>query len=432
MTTSLAPYTTPPTGLAAADQLGLSGRLVGDHYTLPADTPVEAWLLDGEVLQSIEKRVGFWIGDWLRAGEDRYGNARYTQALQATGHAFQTLKNAKSVAGKFPVEDRVHEGLAFGHYSAASGLPQADAHELLEEAAELKLSTKDLRDRVRHRQDQIRAAEHAQKPVPRTEIGGCDLWVGDALSLTLDDGVVDLIVTSPPYALKKAYDGAGDLQPHSWFDFITASCAEAYRVTKPGGRFALNIPLDTTIGGCRPTYAEAVAAGLASGWKYRSSIVWIDGHLGKSTARGSFDQEHQAGTAASPSIIAPSEMIILFSKGAWWRETPPDRPSYIDKDDWISWTNGCWYFWGEKTPWEEHPAPFPEELPTRLIHLLSFPGDLVLDPFLGSGTTAVAAMKAGRRIVGTDISQTYINSSLRRVATLLETHPGLDTMTDMS
>lgn len=432
MTTSLAPFIPPPTALAASSELDLSGRLVGSHYVLPKDTPVEAWLLDGEVLQAIEKRVGFWIGDWLRAGEQLYGAKQYTQALKATGYAYQTLKNARKVAGKFPIEQRVHPGLAFGHYDAVSSLPPEDAHELLSAAAEVKLSTRDLRERAKHRQEQINASLSTILPPPRTHLDDVHLWVGDATNLTIDDNLVDLIITSPPYALEKGYDGDGDEAPHSWLDLIRRACKEALRVTKPGGRFALNVPLDTTLGGNRPTYAQAVSMGMDAGWRYRSSIVWIDDHLGKSTARGSYDQDTGSGTAAAPSIIAPVEMIILFSKGDWKLDAPANRPSDIAKEDWLSWTNGYWSFWGEKDPWEYHPAPFPEELPRRLLHLLSFPGDLVLDPFLGSGTTAVAAVRAGRRFIGVDRSQAYVHSAGRRLTALLETHPGLGTMTEMS
>lgn len=427
MTTSLAPVA-PSIISPVETEVGLVGRLDGNRYVLPSDTPIESWLSDGVVLQEMEKRVGFWLGDWLRTGEELYGERRYTQALQATGYAHQTLKNARRVALKFPAEVRTHEGLAFAHYDAVAALPPGDADELLREASSDRLSSKGLRERVQFRQAQIREAERATLPVPPLRLSEVELLVANAVDLPITAGTVHLVVTSPPYALEKAYAGGGDATPASWFDLIRATCVEALRVAAPGGRFALNVPLDTTLGGFRPTYAQAVSAGIAAGWTYRSSIVWIDNELGKSTARGSYDQETGSGTAAAPSIIAPAEMIVLFSKGPWWRETPPDRPSDILKDDWLSWTNGCWQFPGEMNPWADHPAPFPEELPRRLIHLLSFPGDLVLDPFMGSGTTAVAAVKAGRRFVGADVDRGYVNDSQRRLAALCRVMPGLTEM----
>jgi site-specific DNA-methyltransferase (adenine-specific) len=406
---------TPPK--VAASPLGLAGRIEGNRYVLAPETPLEAWLNDGEVLQEMEKRVGFWIGDWLRAGEELYGERRYTQALKATGYAYQTLKNARRVAGRFPQEARVHDGLAFGHYDAVSSLPSEDAEELLAEAAEDKLSTRDLRERAKYRQRQLREATVATLPRPELRPGMARLLVGDARALPLRDATADLIVTSPPYALEKPYDG-GDVAPKAWVDFMAEACAEAFRVTKPGGRLALNVPLDATVGGNRPTSAQATAAACAAGWTYRNTAVWHDDHLGKSTARGSYSAERGAGTATSPSIIAPVETIALFSKGDWWREEPPDRPGGIALEDWLAWTNGLWEFAGEQQPWEWHPAPFPLELPKRLVHLLSFPGDVVLDPFMGSGTTGVAALKAGRRFVGVDISEAYVGSAGRRLVAL--------------
>lgn len=421
MTTSLVPAAS--TDLAeqsttVSGELGLAGRLTGSHYVLPPDTPIELWLHDGWVLQQMEKRVGFWLGDWLLAGEERYGERKYSQALQASGYAHQTLKNMCRVAGRFPAEQRVHEGLAFGHYDAAGGLPSADAHEILAEAAELKLSTKDVRERAKFRQQQLREAHLAALPRPRLERTDALLLVEDALALTLDDDTVDLIITSPPYALDVGYDSGGDIKPQTWFDFVCAFSQEAFRVARPGARFALNVPVDTTIPRPRPTAAQATVAALGAGWTYRSTIMWCDGELGKSTARGSFDAERHTGTASAPSILAPSEVIILLSKGPWWREEPPDRPSDIELDEWIDWTNGHWRFRGEVYPWEDHPAPFPLELPRRLVTLLSFPGDLVLDPFVGSGTTAVAALQGGRRFVGTDTSERYILAATRRLVSL--------------
>lgn len=418
MTTELAPIAAPAAGTAMSGRVGLMSRVVESHYVLPPDTPFELWENDGMVLQEIEKRVSFWLGDWLLAGEALYGESRYTQALKATGYAYQTLKNARHIARRFPAETRVHEDLAFGHYDAVAALPDEDADEILAEAAELKLSTKDVRERAKFRQQQIKDAENAAKPAPRISLPEVELVVGDALALDLPDACIDLIVTSPPYALEKAYDEGGDIQPLSWPEVMRAACDEAYRVAKQGGRFALNVPLDTTLGGFRPTYAQAVLVAHQAGWSYRSSIVWLDDQQGKSTARGSYDSDRHSGTSAAPSIIAPAETIILFSKGPWKQETPPERPSDLAKDDWLEWTNGVWSFPGESRPWEDHPAPFPLELPRRLITLLSFPGDLVLDQFLGSGTTAVAALKLGRRFIGVDQSPTYVAAAGRRLIAL--------------
>lgn len=232
--------------------------------------------------------------------------------------------------------------------------------------------------------------------------------VGTAISLPLNDDSVHLIVTSPPYGVGIEYEDSGDVQAALWPNFMHRWLTEAYRVTVEGGRLALNVPLDTTKGGYRATYAEAVQAAQDAGWTYRSTIVWEDGQMGKSNARGSVDSQ------AAPHIYAPVEMIALFCKERWGR-TPPCPPD-LDHVFWLLWTNGLWRFGGETRAWEGHPAAYPLELPRRLVQLLSFPGDVVLDPFCGSGTTLVAAMELGRQAIGYDRSRAYVDSALRRIA----------------
>lgn len=259
---------------------------------------------------------------------------------------------------------------------------------------------------------QIERVRRAAEPKPAPDLTSvppsvrCE--VGTAIALNLDDDSVHLIVTSPPYGVGIEYADSGDVQAALWPNFMHRWLIEAYRVTVEGGRLALNVPLDTTSGGFRPTYAQAVEAAQDAGWTYRSSIVWDKTNLGKSTARGSVD------SAAAPSIIAPVEMIALFCKEQWSR-TPP-CPSDLAHADWLEWTNGYWRTSPQQIGWEGHPAPFPLELPRRLIQLLSFPGDIVLDPFCGSGTTLLAAHQLGRQAIGYDRSRVYVESTLRRIA----------------
>jgi site-specific DNA-methyltransferase (adenine-specific) len=98
-----------------------------------------------------------------------------------------------------------------------------------------------------------------------------------------------------------------------------------------------------------------------------------------------------------------------------WEKTG-EAKSDLEHDEWLDWTNGLWSFNGETNAWEGHPAPFPVELPRRSIKLLSYPGETVLDPFVGSGTTALAASTLGRKVYGYDHSAHYIESARRRLA----------------
>jgi site-specific DNA-methyltransferase (adenine-specific) len=387
------PYDVEPTQAAAESDLGLHGRLVGNEYMPPRDLSYDQWQADGLVIQEIEKRVGFWLGDWARKGLELFGTLRWQQALRTHGHAYQTIKNASSTALKFPPHERVYEDLSFTHYVEVKALPKEEAHAQLAQAAADRLSAGDLRDRVRLRMVELKRSEVAALPVPRLDRDDIRLLVGDATALPLADGLVDGIVTSPPYALEKAYPN-GDVAVADWFAFSSAWAKEAYRVAKPGARLAVNVPIDTNLGGYHPTSAMMTGAAIAAGWRYRTTID----------------------SSSSPNIYAPAEHVIVFYKGdEWGLEAPADRPSDITHEDWLAWTNGVWRFAGETNPWEYHPAPFPLELPRRLLYLLFFPGDLVLDPFVGSGTVPVACHRAGRRCIGVDRSPAYIASTARRV-----------------
>ena len=233
--------------------------------------------------------------------------------------------------------------------------------------------------------------------------------VADARALPLEAETVDMIITSPPYALGIEYP-TGDVDPDDWPGFMRAWLSEAYRVARPGCRLALNVPADVTKGGYRPTWPIACAEALAAGWQYRSHVRWMENHISRSVARGSKD------SPSAPHIITPGEVVGIFFKGDWRRPAPAGVVSDLEHSEWLAWTLGEWRIKGELQPWGGHPAPFPLELPRRLIKLLSYPGDVVLDPFIGSGTTAAAAYQLGRRAVGFDVAAEYVDLARRRVA----------------
>lgn len=244
------------------------------------------------------------------------------------------------------------------------------------------------------------------KPVPACA-PGTFLGIADAHALPLANDCVDLIVTSPPYALDIAYH-SGDIAAEAWFEFMADWLAEALRVTKPRGRLALNIPLDTSRPFERPTYAQALAAAARVGWLYKATIVWDEGNTTKGNrSLGSVN------SAARPHHVSPAECIPLLYKNEWGPSS--DGPDDISPDEWQDWGRTVWRFSGEGRAWEQHPAAFPFELPRRLIRYLSRVGDVVCDPFLGSGTTAAAALLGRRQFIGFDISPEYVASARRRV-----------------
>jgi site-specific DNA-methyltransferase (adenine-specific) len=269
-----------------------------------------------------------------------------------------------------------------------------------------------VKEAVQEARKRERAQRPAKEPIPMSipEIP-VRLEVADALSLPLEAASVDLIITSPPYGLEKPYLGSADLAG-GWREFMADWLCEARRVAKFGGRLALNVPLDTSSPHPRATYAAAVEMALFAGWKYRWTIVWNEGNVSRSTARGSVD------SPSAPHVICGCEVIAVFSNGEWIRDSHPDRVD-LTHEEWLAWTNGLWSFPGESRPWMGHPAPFPPELPRRLIKLLSYVGDTVLDPFVGSGTTVLEAHQLGREALGFDICPEYIDQSRRRIAEVL-------------
>jgi len=393
---------------------GLPGVLTETSYTLPENLNIGQWLKVGETLQRMERSVNWWLGDWWNYGTRRYGDmasqASRDAIHDATGHTYNTVRQAGQVAAKFQSDDRSSD-VSWTHHLVVVDLPKDDAISLLDEAARDGLSKRETLEKAKDRKTVIavEAALSAPSPDPLFVPRNVRVEVADARSMPLADNSVQLIITSPPYGVGRPYAGGGDVAAGDWPAFMHDWLVEAYRVTAPNGRLALNVPLDVSKGGFRPSYALACQMADAAGWEYRSTIVWFDDQLGQSTARGSMD------SAAAPHIYAGAEMIALFSKGEWKRETPDPMPfgPTLSHQDWLDWTNGVWRQMGETQAFEGHPAPFPYEIPRRLALLLSFPGDTVLDPFVGSGTTSLVG-RLGRDFIGFDRSSLYVSSTLRR------------------
>jgi site-specific DNA-methyltransferase (adenine-specific) len=158
------------------------------------------------------------------------------------------------------------------------------------------------------------------------------------------------------------------------------------------------------------------------GFLMRGEIIWDKGaSAASSTAWGSWK------SPANPTLRDVHEYILVFSKGTFSRKAQPGRESTISKEEFLEFTKSVWTFGAESARKVGHPAPFPVELPYRLIQLYTFSGEVVLDPFMGSGQTALAALKAGRRYVGYEIDETYVRLAEQRVRAFLQEteHPGL-------
>lgn len=225
----------------------------------------------------------------------------------------------------------------------------------------------------------------------------------------IDDESVDLTVTSPPYNLDMSYNGYKDDVPYqAYLNWVETWASTLLRVSSVGARACINIPLDTNKGGKRPVYADYVQAFTRAGWKYHTTIVWNEQNISRRTAWGSWRKP------SAPFVTAPVEMIPVFYKRTWKR-SDRGKTWEIDAKDFMDWSLGLWTFPGANPTRAGHPAPYPEELPKRLILLYSYREDLILDPFVGSGTTCLAAKNQGRRSIGVELDERYAQLASKAV-----------------
>jgi len=221
----------------------------------------------------------------------------------------------------------------------------------------------------------------------------------------LPDNCVALMVTSPPYNVGKDYDE--DLDLGEYVELLRRVFTETYRVIEPGGRIAVNV---ANLG--RKPYLplnHLVGALLTEiGFLLRGEIIWKKAKAaGGSTAWGSWQ------SAKNPTLRDIHEYVLVASKESFRRERAGEDT--ISKEDFLGATMSVWDILPESARRVGHPAPFPIELPRRLIELYTFGGDLVLDPFLGSGSTAVAAVQTGRHFVGYETDAAYAKLAERRI-----------------
>lgn len=257
----------------------------------------------------------------------------------------------------------------------------------------------------RRLEDQAQAREGELPPALRDR-----LFLKSSESMDeLPDSCVHLLVTSPPYNAGKEYDA--DLTLEEYRSLLRRVFTEAFRVLTTGGRACVNV---ANLGRkpYLPLHAYVIQDMLDQGFLMRGEIIWNKaGGAGPSTAWGSWR------SAANPVLRDVHEYILVFSKGALSRPGR-GRHSTIAREQFLEWTRSVWTFPPASARHVGHPAPFPEELPRRLIELYTYHGDVVLDPFCGSGTTCVAARRAGRHFVGYELDPRYLELAKKRLGAL--------------
>ncbi|MCI0512466.1 DNA adenine methylase [candidate division KSB1 bacterium] len=223
----------------------------------------------------------------------------------------------------------------------------------------------------------------------------------------LPDNSVALAFTSPPYNVGKEYDT--DINLEAYLSLIRDVGKEVYRVLRPGGRYVINI---ANLG--RKPYIPLhsffyTLHATELGFLPMGEIIWQKGKgASSSCAWGSWQ------SAKSPRLRDIHEYLLVFAKQSFSR--PDKGESTIGKEEFLAGTVSIWAIPPESARRVKHPAPFPEKLAERVIELFSYSKDVVLDPFVGSGTTCVAAKKHGRHYVGFDISAEYCALAAERIA----------------
>ena len=222
----------------------------------------------------------------------------------------------------------------------------------------------------------------------------------------IPDSSIHLMITSPPYNVKKEYDE--DLSLDEYRELLLRVFTQTYTKLVTGGRACINV---ANLGRKPyiPLHSYIIQDMLEIGYYMRGEIIWNKASSASpSTAWGTWM------SAANPVLRDIHEYILVFSKETFSRKRNRKENS-IKKEHFLEFTKSIWTFPAVSAKSIGHPAPFPEELPHRLIQLYSFKDDVVLDPFCGSGTTCLAALASNRNYIGYDIDEHYVALANQRI-----------------
>jgi len=243
---------------------------------------------------------------------------------------------------------------------------------------------------------------------------------GDCLEVMADvsDGSAHLIVTSPPYNLDQPYDEHDDkMDVADYVILLQRFLLQSERILSDGGRLCINVGENkrSENGDALPTYCVIASFCSSMHLLYRGTLIWYKANAANRCAWGSWL------SPSNPHVVPSHEYILVYSKGRFDR---PDRsgPGDCSAEEFKRLAWGMWTFKPETRLVKDHPCPFPVELPRRLIKFYTWPGDVVVDPFCGIGSTGVACRETDRRFVGAELSESYVTIARERI---IEAETGL-------
>ena len=291
--------------------------------------------------------------------------------------------------------DRVYKKKRSGTETSSFGTPGRVNHD----------STKFYRSRLYEGLENGKKLKDIENDIPEKNLNKIFCSSSEKMD-ELPDNSVHLMLTSPPYNVSKEYDD--DLSLKEYLGLLNSVWRETYRVLVPGGRACINI---ANLGRKPyiPLHSYVIEGMHKINYLMRGEIIWNKAaSASPSTAWGSWL------SAANPVLRDIHEYILIFSKGTFSREKD-NQENTIKKEEFLEWTKSVWTFPAVSAKQIGHPAPFPEELPHRLIQLYTFKDNIVLDPFVGSGSTCLAAVKDKRNYVGYDLNPEYVNLAEKRI-----------------
>jgi DNA modification methylase len=252
---------------------------------------------------------------------------------------------------------------------------------------------------------QAKAAASSENPVSSNVLDRVFCKSSESMD-ELPENSIHLMITSPPYNVSKEYDE--DLTLEEYRELLRRVLRETHRVLVEGGRACVNV---ANVGRKPyiPFHAFIAEDMIGLGYSMRGEIIWNKaGSAGPSTAWGSWK------SASNPTLRDVHEYILIFSKDSFARKAE-GKKSTIGRDEFLEYTKSICTFPSASARRIGHPAPFPLELPRRLIQLYSFEGDVVLDPFVGSGSTCIAALMSERHFIGYDRNRSYVKLAEKRI-----------------
>ncbi|MBW2015174.1 MAG: site-specific DNA-methyltransferase [Deltaproteobacteria bacterium] len=286
-----------------------------------------------------------------------------------------------------------------GTATSAFGTPGRISHD----------STKFYESRLYEGMNKGEQVKYVENEIPKEHLNSLFCKSSEKMD-ELPDNSVHLMVTSPPYNVTKEYDN--NLSLKEYVDLLNRVWKETYRVLVPGGRACINV---ANLGRKPyiPLHSYIIEGMQNIGFLMRGEIIWNKASSASpSTAWGTWL------SAANPVLRDIHEYILIFSKETFSRKRK-GKEATIKKEEFLECTKSVWTFPAVSAKQIGHPAPFPEELPHRLIQLYTFKNDVVLDPFVGSGTTCLVAIKDKRNYVGYDIDPQYIKLAESRIGSYM-------------